>query len=788
MPRLRTVIPAAAGAAFVLALVAPLLHPDAILAVRDIPFFHLPLRDVLGELLGNDLLPEWNPTIHGGQPIPSNPNYALFYPPTWLASVLPTHWGIGLLVAAHALWALGGAWWLLRRLGADPQGAALGATAFAGGSWYLSLSGTLNFFCGLAWLPWIVGAGEPLLHRRPERQLRATVLCAAGLAVQLLAGEPVAVLVTGLLLLLLACHRPRDLGRTLPRLAAVAGLAALLAAVQLVPTARRLEGSARSTGLRPEMATTWSAPPERVIELAVPRFWGDPMRDEEGLYFGWGVHDRDYPYVLSVYCGLLTLVVAIAGASRWRIPYSRGWLAAAAAGLFFALGRHNPVFHHLREIVPVLEMVRYPEKFIVLTDVALALGFGISWSELRRRRTRGEIRHLHFPIALAGGVALVVSALAALFVASPDLVRHFVIEHSPTAPAPEFLRAGTAFLRREAVVAALVAIATTGVIALWRSRRIPVAAVSLAAAALLGADLWHRGSGFVATFSAERLLSPPPLARALMDEPSRLFTNIEFDSSPELNVRLGPPGFQQIIGRLARLDPYAGTLWDISYVLHSDYDLMLTDWGRHALRALGRSRDRGFHYRRVIGAWNGGHLVVRRSPEEILAEIQRQGPPPRSVLVVKNDAILPAFRFVTSLEVAPDRDEALLRLAARRFLVADGDVVVADRGPSFPGAPSPARLVGADVRGDRISVEYDAEGPAVAIVAVTYDRDWSARVAGREVPLFPTALGQMAAVVPGGRQTLELSYRDPGVRIGGALSIVTALGILLVVRLRQPSR
>ena len=127
------------------ALLAPLLDPRRLLTVRDLPFFHLPLRQALVSLAHLGELPEWNRWIHGGQPILSDPNYAAFYPPTWLALVVPVHYSLHLLAMLHSALALVGAWRLARRLGCAPPSAAMAAMAFAGSGWLLSLLGTFNF-------------------------------------------------------------------------------------------------------------------------------------------------------------------------------------------------------------------------------------------------------------------------------------------------------------------------------------------------------------------------------------------------------------------------------------------------------------------------------------------------------------------------------------------------------------------------------------------------------------------------------------------------------------------
>src|SRR6185295_9176852 len=101
----------------------------------------------------------------------------------------------------HAAWALAGAWRLLRQLGAASDAAALGAMGLAASSWFLSLTSTFNFYCSMAWFPWIVAAAERAFAAQQEERNTtaadaerwggAALFAAVGLALQLLAGEPV---------------------------------------------------------------------------------------------------------------------------------------------------------------------------------------------------------------------------------------------------------------------------------------------------------------------------------------------------------------------------------------------------------------------------------------------------------------------------------------------------------------------------------------------------------------------------------------------------------------------
>ena len=148
------------------------LAPDRVLLVRDVPMFHLPLR-LVSSALARHGWPLWNPMINGGQPILSNPNYAAFYPPTWLALVVPPHYAMSLIVLLHARWAFAGAWRLARALGCRTVVRAFAAIAFVASSAFVATINNFTLFCGLAWLPWVLHWGMLGLHGADRARERA---------------------------------------------------------------------------------------------------------------------------------------------------------------------------------------------------------------------------------------------------------------------------------------------------------------------------------------------------------------------------------------------------------------------------------------------------------------------------------------------------------------------------------------------------------------------------------------------------------------------------------------
>lgn len=760
------------GTAWLLSFFAPLLSPGTVLANRDVPVFHLPLRAAF-RWLAAEGLPVWNPWLHGGQPVLSNPTYAAFYPPTWLAAALPPIQSITLLAVLHAAVAFSGAWWLARRLGAGRSGAALAALGFSGGGPLLSLLSALNLFCSLAWLPWFLGWADEAL--RSESGWRRPALLAGGiLALQLLNGEPAMVMVSGLGLLALAAVS----GRRWPRILVPLIVALCLSAVQLIPTAARFAGSPRAGGLESRRATLWSAPPARVVELAFPHFFGDPMRDQEGLFFGWNVHDRDFPYLPSIYPGLLLTVLAIAALARWPVPRRWAWLLAVVAGAFLAIGRHNPLFEPLRTVFPPLAVLRYPEKFAALTVAALTFCGALGWDWLLRERREGRPERADFPLALSLVVLAVAGVLTGLLYGSPRLADWFVRTHGEPGLGPEGLARGVESLRGEGWAAVVTAAAVAGLLALCRWRRPPSRLLAAGAAVLLAADLWYYGHGLVETAPAD-VFEGPPVARPAPD--TRIFVQEATGDDVEVVLRRGGAA-ANLRAQVRRMEPYSAVLWRIPYALNEDFDLMLTRWGAWALGTLHQDWERSPNEAwRYLGIWSADKVLLRKDLAAWSAELARDPDAPR-MREMDNPFLLPRHRFVPRVTFHPDPVSALAAARASRYAVMRHEHAVGPSGERrYPRPPQPLEV---EERGGWLRMRYRSDSPAFFVLSETFDEGWEAEADGEPLDVHPTAAAQIGVELPAGEHVLVLRYRERWLPLGAAVTLVTLFAVAFALRRR----
>jgi len=755
----------------------PLMLPGRLLAAGDLPFFHLPLRTLFKNAVEAGF-PWWNSALNGGQPILSNPNYAAFYPPSWLALILPVPVALHLILLLHAGWAFAGSWKLARHLGCGRPAAMLAATAFALGGSLVSTAPILTLFCGLSWVPWVVLWGHRVVTEKVW--FRPTCLLGLGLAAQFLAGEPVACIISGIALLGVALDGLASGSRAGFRLAAGIALSIALAGVQLVPTAVRLADSPRGSGELETRAGLRSMHPARFAELAVAHPLGDPHRVDEGLFFGQRLNDKGFPYIVSIYPGILIAILALAGLARPGIALRWTWITMLLLGGMLAIGRHNPLYLGGIAHLPVLDQIRYPEKYILAAMAALPFAAALKWDRLLNRSEsehRGERSLAVLLSAVATGLTAVLIALFLIVPAAPAWLAASLLDGPLT---PDQASDVIGFARQELFV-------TLGVVGsvcllLTLGRRLPKPWLAMAAVALLAGDLaWQNRYALQVVPTSSVVETPGPLTGISTDD--RVFTDLMFAGEATVPLRYVQSGPDHYWHGLETAEPYIATLWGYSYALNVDYDLMLTKSGQHALNALSEDWSTPHRARRLLGAWNVGSILLHRPLTDVLLDRYQGRPAPRLALTPNPDR-LPLVRALSTVIFHPDLDSAL---AAAR----DHDYDLAEHGH---WVVEPGRDLGRteSVDGGAAEIEIEHRKPGwlristrapdgvFVQIAVTFDSGWRATVDGGSATIHQTATGQMGIEIPAGEHSLEVRFRDPAVLLGALLSLggVLILGIL----------
>ncbi|MFN0061268.1 MAG: hypothetical protein ACKVPX_01945, partial [Myxococcaceae bacterium] len=344
--------------------------------LRDFWTNYVPTRHILRDAFSRFTLPLWNPWIAGGTPVIPDPNHGVFYLPAWPFLLFKDQaWALSVATDVHTLLAAAGTYFLARRW-ASRTGATVAAAAFGFGGLMLTNVINAHWHFGWSWAPLWFWAVARLLDAPSAR--RASVV--GGIwALQLLSAEPQVAYLEGLALPLLwmgrlwetpaAERRERLWG--LAWLAGALGIAVLIAAPQLVGLFEAL-GQSDRPNLTLKDSSVWSYHAGRLWELVLPQPWGV----HTPVTTFWGGHLVTGPwygfYFASLYTGALAVPLACVGVRHLGKRH-----VVLAAGVFLlwlsSMGEDTPVFGVLRSVVPLWRTFRYPERFVLLPMLTLAL-------------------------------------------------------------------------------------------------------------------------------------------------------------------------------------------------------------------------------------------------------------------------------------------------------------------------------------------------------------------------------------------------------------------------------
>ena len=378
-------------------LLASLLAVAAVVVVFLLPsglLFGAPYTDLIhqfvawrafaAENLRAGHLPLWNPYTYAGPPFLGGFQSALLYPPNLIFIWLPLDRALNLSALLHLLilgWGM--AYWASRR-GFHPW--AAGLTGFvlplSGAVFPHLYAGHLPNLCTMAWAPWVFAGLEDWSRRGKSG---GALLASAAICLQILGGQVQYVFFTavaaGLVALVSTAAVPSARRRALPAIVLCYCAAAALAAAQLFPGFAAASEGIRQGALDYDFAGMFSLPPENLLSLLAPGFFGTSDILAQPY---WG---RAYPWEMSVFVGVSgLLLVGVALQDRAHRRSTLLDLGVAALLGLLALGRHTPLFRLLYEYVPGFDRFRGLSKFTFPATLFVVLTIGAGADALIRQR------------------------------------------------------------------------------------------------------------------------------------------------------------------------------------------------------------------------------------------------------------------------------------------------------------------------------------------------------------------------------------------------------------------
>jgi hypothetical protein len=681
-------------------------------------------------------LPLWNPYIQAGAPFAADIQSGLLYPVNlivFLASPRVSYRLVEALALFH-VWLAGAlAYACARGFGWSRGGALAGGITYALSDYFVVHIGNLNLIAGAAWLPLLLlGAHRAALAARPGSSAqpvrRWTAVGAFALAMAALAGHVQPLLFAGAILALTALThgfaraRERREWRQLAALAAALGAIALLglgaAAVQLIPAAE-LTGQSIRAEIPYEKPIEYSLPPEQLISLLVPGFFG---RGPDAYWGQWLRTEAGYAGVLPLVLAGVYLVLRLrrGGLTVWLIGL------VGATGLLVALGGYTALYGLLYRFLPVFGSLRASARTIVLADLAIALLAAGGLAVLTKPQRPGDRRQFDGYVGLLGRVLAFAAALVPL-----GLVLLLLLRENPALPrATAAVEGWTMFV-----------IWLGGSLAIVRARRpdwLAPATLTLVAIGWLTLDLVTNAQGLELTRqNPERGFERPAVVDFLRrdPEPFRIDTDTGVWDVWQPNTAM-----------VQRLPDVVGGI----------HPLELADFRRYWSGLGSRSTP-------LYDLLNARYLIGKKGIPLDRDKFELVFDDDAELSVFRNRRALPRAFLVAGAVSAPDHERAyeLVHEAGfdpRAYAVLEGPAASAVR-----GAAGQARL--SSYRSGAIVVDVAPATPGYLVLAEVWYPGWSATVDGRPAPVLRADYLFRAVPVGPGDRTVELRFEPTGWRL-----------------------
>jgi hypothetical protein len=301
-------------------------------------------------------IPLWSDQILSGYPFAADPLSGLWYPPGWLAVVLPEPFGFNLLIALHILFGGIGLFLFLRSENLGELPALLGAFTFELMPKLFAhfASGHITLLYAVFWTPWLIliEKEKTVSKRKIFHFLTAIILGMIALAdVRWAAYASVLWIAYSFYLARKNLAGPGFLSWFGPVFGEMM-VALLIASPLLLPLIEFTHLSTRNL-LQPGDNLMLSLGPAQLLGLFIPQFWGY-------------AETIVYPGILSF---LLVLAVVCSPDARQKSYF---WAGVILVTLLFSMGSNLPGAEFLARL-PGFSLLRVPTRWLFITCLAFSI-------------------------------------------------------------------------------------------------------------------------------------------------------------------------------------------------------------------------------------------------------------------------------------------------------------------------------------------------------------------------------------------------------------------------------
>ncbi|MDQ7798800.1 MAG: YfhO family protein [Candidatus Edwardsbacteria bacterium] len=534
--------------------------------------------------------------------------------------------------------------------------------------------------------------------------------------------------------------------------AIILGFGFSLYAVQAIPLNHYLKFSPRGQDKGYQFATSYSMPPEEIVNIVWPEFSGliDKNSEQGPTHWYWGRRDLK---LHTEFLGVIPFLLALLG-----LLYSRRkklkmfFLGLGGFALIVAFGGFTPLYHLIYYLVPGMAKFRSPAMifnvFSFATVVLMAMGIqSLINGEYKEKMHNGLLISLGMVLLFGiifsvakDGMTSMLSAFAAkgwgaqaLWQGFPEMVRGFWIAY--------------AFLAAGAVLTALLA-----------RKRLPFRWWSIAMAVLVFLELWRVDAKFIKIVAGpEEYFVKDEVVRTL-EKDAGIHRTWPLQVHQQGNY-LSLFGVQTVGGEhpnpLKRYSEFVGT----------DPKRLLPDF-RNLFQAPA-----------FLNILNVKYLLMQQPvnhPSFVLADSCYNG----RVKIFKNQAVLPRAWIVGRYENIAQGDGILERMRQPDFDPSKSVILEEDPADFIPSENLVGQVTIDSYQPNQVLLTAEADQPGILVFSDNHYPAWQAFIDGSPARVFRANYTFRAVPVPAGRHRIEFKYHSKYFILGLTISIISAIMIL----------
>lgn len=744
--------------------------------------FHL-TKFILQELKFGHSLPLWNPYIYSGISNAPEIFYFVAYPPSYLLFLLPISMAFNYMVLVHFFLAGFFMYLLAKEWGLDRYSSLVSAVTFMFCGFFVThiYTGHLGVVSSLVWLPLIFLLFERLIKKRTFTlalflggiiglEMFSCYLGAIQYTIYIY-GSLFLYLIFRFVIIFKKEHSYRELFKIFLLFIFATIVGFFLAAIYILPNYEISSLIHRAGGMGWKFATAYSFPPQNIIALLVPDFFGNPLYGNSywGEWFYWEI--CGYIGILPL---LLALVAVIILFRRNRyIPFL---ITLAFLAFFLALGRNSPLYKLFYYHFPLFNQLRCPGRIMILYQFSIALLAGFGTQFILNRISPVDKRKL-FKLNRFLIIACILSIITLLFFRlgrAPLLsfgermivkYYHSSLHHTVDYYREQMYSAYALMIRGFYILTAFL-IGSTALFILRAKEKITPKILKVGILGLILLDLGIFGMRFVTPVDTGQYLNENSALQFLKKDKG-LYRVLPLENT----------GLYENMGEIYRISSLNGYH---PYILRRYLEFVNIINKKSPSHMVSSSIHLTNYNSSLVNLLNTKYLL---SAEKIESEKFRLVWD-QDLKIYENKEFLPRAFIVYRAKVIKERDKIFEELTNPHFNPRDC-VILEEEPPvgmsgNFP-VPDESRMEFVDYSPNNFRLKADLKKEGLLVLSEIYYPGWKAYVDGKEEKIYQADYILRAIYLNPGKHDIRFVYDPLSFKVGTYISLITALFLLLVI-------